>query len=364
MVIVRRILTVLPLMPVVIFLIVTSCSEKNPVEHITIESYEWNESPPEAQGLDSAIIENGFGEAQKTSFINGIVIVRNGYLVAEKYFNDHDKNMTDLIYSATKSVMSALIGIAIEENIIDSLDQRMLDFFPQYVSLNIDPKKHDITIRHLLTMRAGFDTDDHISEQIQGCQNMIEAIIATPLIFNPGEDFCYTSYGVHLLSGIITEATGISTLEYAKRMLFKSIGVHAVAWEMDQNGYMIGGGGLYATPRDMARFGYLYLEKGQVEGDQIIPSQWIEDSIQELIRIDDQWGEMEDVGYGYLWWTGKINAYSLYFASGFGGQFIMNIPVLNMVVAVTTDGSSENANKQYEPILHIISEYILGAIKN
>jgi len=339
-----------------------ACSVTNPTENVVIDSFQWDESNPDQQGLDPDILERGLQIAQETSFLNSIVVIKNGYLVAERYFNGHDKNMADLIYSATKSYISVLIGIALEKNILDSLDQKMLSFFPKYVHPNMDPRKHDVTIRHLLTMKAGFDTDTNLWEQVRESHNLIESVISSPLISNPGENFCYSSYAVHILSGIITKAAGMNTLEFAKKHLFKPLGIDAIAWESDQNGFIMGGGGLYSTPRDMARFGYLLLRNGRLEENQIIPSMWIQESVRDRLGISEHWGEMENLGYGYLWWTGKLNGYSLYFASGFGGQFIINIPDLNMVIVTTTAALSENASTQYEPIIQVISKYILGAV--
>lgn len=339
------------------------CSIEEPDRSVDLESYEWQLSSPEQQGLDSSILVKAFEEAEKMGFVNSLVVVRNGYLVAEEYYHSFNKNSMTLVFSVTKSLVSALVGIALEENTIDSLDQKALDFFPEYVNQNMDPRKHDITIRHLLTMKAGFDADQNVAHLLANSYNMIEAIIGLPILFQPGEGFCYTSYGVHLLSGIITKKTGTSTLEFAKRTLLRPLGIDTFAWETDQNGISFGGGGMYLTPRDMARFGYLYLQKGLLDGKQIIPTEWIEESVRDYLGENYTWCGIEEVGYGYLWWTGRMSTHRIYFASGVAGQFIINIPDLNMVVVTTADAENANAEGQPNAIIELILDYILPAVR-
>lgn len=267
-----------------------------------------------------------------------------------------------MIFSATKSFTSALIGIAIQEGYIDSLDQRMIDFYPEYDNHDLDPRKKNITIRHLLTMQSGFDQESNIGLEVGLAPNMIAAIIGSELRFDPGTDFLYSTHGSHILSGIITKATGMSALEYAIKKLFTPMGVQTMYWSHDQNGITYGGSGLYLTPRDMARFGHLFIEKGYLDTQQIIPADWIALSVRNHRNYREPWKEMNDVGYGFQWWTGRFDQYPLYFASGYGGQCIINIPDLNMIIVATMDASTEIGYQHMESLIPIIYNHILPSV--
>jgi CubicO group peptidase (beta-lactamase class C family) len=333
-------------------------------QSFTGESYDWPVSSPEAQGLKGDVLRSAFDEAEKKSYMYSLLVVKNGYLVAEAYYHGRNKNTLDLIFSATKSVTSALIGIAVQEGRIDSLDQKMMDFFPEYDTPDLDPRKKEITIRHLLTMQSGFEDEAHIGEKVDTASNMITAIITSELRFDPGTDFLYSTDGSHLLSAILARAAGMSTLNYAVKKLFKPLGIRSVYWASNKNGITYGGSGLCLTPRNMARFGYLYLEKGLVDQQQIVPADWIALSVQNHRSYREPWKEMDDVGYGFQWWTGRFGNYPVYFASGFGGQWILNIPDLNMIIVATMNAKTEVRWQHMESLIPLVSKCILPAVFN
>jgi CubicO group peptidase (beta-lactamase class C family) len=345
------------------FILFMACAVETPTDFNLFigESYNWPTSSPAEQGMDWNILKGAFDEVKQKSYMYSLLVVRNGYLVAEGYYNGRDKNTMDMIFSATKSFVSALIGIAIQEGYIDSLDQKMMDFFPEYDTPDLDPRKREITIRHLLTMQSGFDQETNLSG-VDTAPNMIAAIIASELRFDPGTDFLYSTHGSHILSGILTKATGMSTLAYAFQKLFTPLGIRSMYWSADQNGVTFGGSGLYLTPRDMARFGYLYLKEGFVDQQQIVPADWIVTSVQNYRSYREPWKEMDDVGYGFLWWTGRFGSYPVYFASGFGGQWILNVPDLDLIVVATMNAFMEVDWQNMESLIPIIHNYILPAV--
>lgn len=341
-----------------------SC-RKNPTESETYESYSWEVSTPEEQGFDGEILSNAIDEAEGKGFIVSLLIVRNGFLVSENYFSGgSNKHEAYSIRSITKSFVSALVGIALKENYIDSLNQGMLDFFPEYITQDMDARKFDITIKHLLTMKAGFDKDENVDPLFNINSNWIKDTIELPLINDPGDTFCYSTMGTHLLSGIITKATGMSTLSFAEKYLCEPLQISIRIWDKDPQGYYFGGGSMYVTPRDMARFGYLYLKNGLLDGIQIVPNEWIEESLQNYTGEERTWGVLNEVGYGYLWWLGKIHDRRIYFAIGYAGQYIINIPDLDMVIVTTSvfPFTSEMAEEQADSILEFIANHILPAV--
>ncbi|MBN1272051.1 MAG: serine hydrolase [Candidatus Aminicenantes bacterium] len=296
-------------------------------------SYNWPQSPPEAQGFNSEIFEKASRHAEKLGFVNSLLVVRNGYLIHEEYFNGIDKDTPQKIASVSKSFIGALVGIALREGLM-TLDQKMIDFYPDYVTPNMDPRKNDITIRHLLQMLGGFwDVDTMYSS------NRIKyAIEYIPLYSDPGTAFHYSTIGVHLLSGIITRSSGMSTLDFAQMFLFDPLEISVAAWSQDPAGIYTGGFGMEFTPRNMARFGYLYLQEGEIKGIRIISENYHQES-----RIPSDLSENElagcdavqESGYGYLWWIAKMGDTWTYLARGSGGQYIIVIPELKMVIVLT-----------------------------
>ncbi len=328
----------------------------------TLIPFDWKTSTPEEQGLDSELLSHAFKKIGKKPGYYSFLIIRNGYLVAEEYYNRGSKYVMDPVFSVTKSYISAVIGIAIDKGYIESIDSKLLDFFPEYIDEDTDPRKFEITIGHLLTMTAGFDHENNIGSELNKTENMIASIIASDLRFNPKTDFLYSTHGAHLLSGIINKVTGMSTREFTLRELFNPMGCESVKWIKDQNGIDFGGAGMFLTPRDMARFGYLYLKNGILDGKQIVPINWIKQSVTNHRHYLKSWNEMYDVGYGYLWWTGTLNEYPLYFASGYGGQWILIIPDLDMVIVSTMNALTELHGKQMEFFITIVNNYILPAV--
>ena len=316
-----------------------------------------------SQGLDSIKIANLASEIRSGNHkkVHSLLIVRNGYLIFEDYYYGNGVDKAHEIRSASKSYMSTLVGIALNNGFIHSLDQKMMDFFPEYQTPNLDSTKYQITIKHLLQMRSGLTDDDSYTES----ENWIKYITELPLGTNPGEQWYYATSGTHLLSGIITKATGKSCLDFAEEYLFEPLNISIDNWTQDPQSYYSGGNHMVFTSRDMVRFGLLYLNNGKFNGKQIISSQWITETLQPYSNTGWGWGsDFEEGGYGYLWYIGKMNQYQVYFAAGHGGQFILNVPKLNMVIVTTAEWwlMDGPAWIQMQTILSFISNNILTAV--
>ncbi len=326
---------------------------------------EWEISTPEDQGLDTKVLSRAFAKADQLDFVNSIVIVRNGLLVADVYYNGWDADDAHNFKGVSTSVMSALVGIALRENFLDSLDQKMLDFYPEYITPKLDRRKNDITIRHLLMMKAGFDKERNNYFQIYHSDNWIKSTIELPLLSNPEEKFRYNTFQPHLVSGIITKASGMNTLDVANKYLMSPLKISIKCWERDPQGVYFGGNDMYFVPRDMARIGLLYLNNGTLDGKEIIPTEWIKTSRSNYIEFTTQtWGELHDYSYGYLWWTGKIKDYEVFLEIGYGGQFVINIPALNMVIVTTANYGVDwdTADWQEREVINVVANYILAAV--
>ncbi|WP_057767115.1 serine hydrolase domain-containing protein [Cytobacillus praedii] len=281
------------------------------------------------------------------SNLNGIVVVKNGVIVYERYYNGYGRDHVHHVASVTKSVLSALIGIAIDSESIKNADQKVLDFFPEYSALDASRQKREVTIRHLLTMTAPYPFEDWHEPLDKMCMQPDWVNYTLDILGQKGSigPFKYSTAGAHLLSAIITRSTGQSAREYANEHLFKPLGMREIpdytmeafgfddlfgknvkGWVNDPNGYSTGGWGLTLTPRDMARFGFLYLNHGMWDNNQIISQTWVQEST-----------AMNPNNYGYLWWLRKENGFYAYSALGDGGNVICCIPEKDLVVAIASE---------------------------
>ncbi len=330
-----------------------------------VAPYDWPVSTPEEQGLPSELFENAFSRAEELPTLYSVLVARNGHLVAERYFSGQNPNRANYIASTTKSFTSALVGIALAEGYLDSLDQRMLDFFPQYVTADLDPRKRDITIRHLLQMRAGYGNDG--GEPWERSPDWIGSAIALPLTGDPGTKWDYSTGSSNILAAILTEATGMSAEDFARIHLFGPLGIDLAYWEQDPQGYNIGGYRMYLAPRDMARFGHLYLQNGAVDGLRILPASWTRASVRSFgpTTASHHWRSITDSGYGFQWWTGRLAGLEVYHAVGHGGQEILNVPELAMTIVTTSDAyfPGEVAWPNHQDIIDFIASEIVAPAK-
>lgn len=314
----------------------------------------WRTSSPEEQGISLQNLnqmENYIDDENIWHYIDSLLIIRNGYLVYESYPSRlYHENKKHNIYSSTKAFSSALIGIALEEGYINGIDDRVINYFPNKTIDNLDSRKQAITIRHLLTMTSGLEWDDNVNyPEMTRTSDWVQYILDCPMSHQPGMEWNYNSGGSHLLSAILEQTTPNGTLAYANTHLFDPLNISNYLWSTDRQGIPIGGTLLSLTPRDMAKFGFLYLNNGCWNGTQLIPSRWVADSRKSFTYL--QFEENQGAGYGYQWWIYKwANAYA---AIGANKQYIMVIPDLNLVLAV-------NCNTDF-PFINIVVDYILPA---
>jgi len=304
---------------------------------------DWPVSTPEAEGLDPDAVARIYAEAAGLDTIYSLLIIKNGRLVAEDYFNGSGSWDACILASVTKSITGALTGIALEQGYIEGLDQPMLDYFPELAGQVSDPRKFDITIRHLLQMRAGYpweESDPTLFQILFHDGFHTTDLVRFPLIRDPGTDHDYSNLSSHLLGIIVSRATGRDLLDYANEVLFHPIGAEAADWQMGWENYRLGFANIELTARDVARFGQLYMDGGLYEGEQIVPAQWVTDSL--ATYSTDAWDyrigrNVRDMGYGYQWWSLRSGVHVYNMAWGHGGQQIMLVHDLNMIVVVTAD---------------------------
>lgn len=236
----------------------------------------WDSAPPESLGIDSNTLLAFYRTIRDEQLnIHSVIVIRHGRIAAEGYYAPFGPTSRQQLYSCTKSFISALIGIAIQEGAIRSVDEPVLSFFPEYKVAHRSKQKERLTIAHLLSMTSGLEwsegapyTSDDLGQMVRR-DNWVQYILDRPMAHEPGTVFQYNSGNSHLLSAILQKATGQTALAYAQEHLFGPLGLEEVSWQSDPQGISIGGWGLSLTPHDMAKFGYLYLQRGVWGGTAI-----------------------------------------------------------------------------------------------
>jgi CubicO group peptidase (beta-lactamase class C family) len=321
-----------------------SCSE-DPVSTVDYQPLDlndgWRLSSAEEQGVDPAKLSAAYEAAARLSNIYSLLVAKNGYLIAERYYNGRDAFDPHLTASATKSYTSVLLGIALRENVLTSLDQTMMGFFPEFAGQPHDPEKDDITVRDLITMRSGYpnDSESPYIEMLRGSSDWLPYLLELPLQDSPGTTWAYSNLSAHLVAVLLARAANTTLLDFAQAQLFGEIDVVLHGWPRDANGYYYGSGDMQFTTRDMARFGLLYLNQGVLDGRQVVPAEWIEESWGDysVTPYSNYGSYFRNCRYGYLWWHADVGVWDVHYAAGHGGQIIAVVPELNMVVISTAD---------------------------
>jgi len=328
-------------------------------------------STPEAQGLDPELLDKLvrlIEEGERFPNLHSLLIVKNGYLVLEEYFAGWNAERLHTLQSVSKSYTSALIGIAIENGEIESVDELVIDYFPQWRDeLEEDPQRAAMRLEDLLTMRSGTDYHERGADSPHFQLNRTPRgwdrfYLERPMVQDPGTIWQYDSGGVILMSAILQQRSGMHADAYADSYLFPALGIERSSWFRNQDGHPHTGGGLHLLPRDMAKFGQLYLQGGRWGDQQVVPRWWVEASSRNVAPFEPPRGHV--VGYGYLWWILEpdpdgAGQETIYAAMGFRAQYIFVIPEHDMVVVVT--GGTQNGRDQRRPIGFFYS-HILKAV--
>ena len=312
-------------------------------------------------------LAQAFENASQIEDLQGLVVARNGEIVAEKYFNstgpDPDPNLH--VMSVTKSITATLVGIAIEKGFIESVNQKVSEFLPDESEI-MNPELGEVTIRNLLSMTCGQDWHEiGVPSEFMDfvhAPNQVEYIFQKPMINTPGTIFNYSDGGAHLVSVILTKATKMSTSEFADTYLFNLMGIGDKPWYTDRQGYNYGGVRLCLGNHDMIEIGNLYLNDGFYNGQQIVSSAWIDTVTSLKINTNNLIPFLSD--YGYFWWLGNAHGYDFFCANGYGGQFIFVVRDLDLVVSSRTSYriSEPKAGQNWYSVLNVIVNQILPAV--
>ena len=337
----------------------------SPTEREYWPTEQWRTADPADHGFDRDEMAEIERLADSHPNVRSVVIVRDGYLVYERYWDGLTAQDGHDVRSVTKSVVGALVGIAQAEGAIEGFDQTVGELFADRMPAGADPRMPDVTVRQLLAMTAGLPGDDPtlggdetVWERVAQQPDAVRGILGLPLAADPGAEWAYSSATSHLLSILVADTTGGSTLDFARDRLFGPLGIDTsdayvpsgpllgipppevleryerapVAWPTDEQGYHFGGAFLKLPTRDLAKFGYLYLNDGRWDGEQVIPAEYVRDSTSPGERTPDGAAD-----YGWQWWVPRQADHAPFFARGYGGQVVYVDRALDLVVVVTSD---------------------------
>ncbi|WP_409029345.1 serine hydrolase domain-containing protein [Gracilimonas sediminicola] len=309
----------------------------------------------QAQSSAPTSIEAVFEEAESIHSLRSVLIQQEGELLGAEYFRNASPDYPYNIKSASKSIISLLTGIAVDNGFI-SLNETLGDYFPEYFEANPNQKKENITIRNLLSMQSGLETTSFYNYGAWVVSNdWVEFQLDQDFVEEPGGQMVYSTGTSHLLSVILTKATGKSTKAFAEEYLFDPLSIDVGGWDRDPKGYYMGGNNLAMTPDDLLQIGQLMLNGGTYNGERIVSKKWVHDSFKTYTRSN-----YNPYNYGYMWWNRPVGGHKVFFAWGYGGQYIFMIPELSSVVVITNSLDGATQRRTYkEPIFNFLENSVI-----
>lgn len=313
-------------------------------------------APARAQPSDSILLAAAAREAAGLQNLRGMIVSQDDEILAEHYFRGGAGTRRFNIKSASKSVLATLVGIAIERGDIAGPDQPISDFFPQLLE-DPDRRKQSITVGDLLSMRAGLESTSFGNYgRWVSSSDWVSFALSRPMIAEPGGRMIYSTGSSHLLSKILTQSTGQSTFALARDQLAAPLGIDLRPWQRDPQGIFFGGNDMYLTPREMLRFGKMYLGGGEWDGQQVVPREWIRTSLIRRTRSN-----YSGHSYGFGWWLKESAGHPVHFAWGYGGQFIFVVPSLDLVAVFVSTSQGQRERGHLDAIHQLFDTLVVPA---
>ena len=319
--------------------------------------------PSAARAADSPVpplLAAAVREGDALPRLHSLLVSQRGTVLVERYFHGTRATRLANVKSVAKSVISALVGVAVARGVIPSVREPIGTYFGDLLRAPSDAPKRAITVEDLLTMRSGLETT---SNRNYGAwvrsPNWVRFALAQPLLTPPGTAMDYSTGSTHLLSAILTRATRKTTLQFAQEVIGTPLGFSVAPWTRDPQGIYFGGNDMAMTPRQMLAFGDLYLHEGRVGATQVLPAQWIRDSW--VPRGRSLRGDRDDREYGYGWWIRTLAGQRTYYAWGFGGQFIFVVPALELVVVTTSSTVTDDERRAHRRTVNELVESLVIA---
>lgn len=320
----------------------------------TYPNEDWQQAEEGTLKFNEELRSELYNELEKRPDIHTMLVIKDGKIIDDYGMGMNNNETIRSLNSMTKSVISILIGMAIQDGYIESVHQSVEDFIPEIKDYEQYEKIKKITIRDLLTMRSGIEWGPKNETARAGIGDTINYVFTRPIIRDPDVTFTYNSGGSDILSIIIERAVGKDTASYAEERLFQPLTIDNYYWEKHANTYYIGGRGLQLTPTNLARIGYLMLNDGVWENERLLPQGWVKESTTSY----SSGGYLRTKGYGYQWWIGESNGEEYYFAAGGFGQTLFVHPEKDLVVVFTGRILDHNSTVYYTLLRNYIFKYL------
>ncbi|WP_374373171.1 serine hydrolase domain-containing protein [Dongia sp.] len=308
---------------------------------------------------EAARLAPALDAARNLAQLHGLIIAQDGKALLAEPIRGPRLDQPVNIKSISKSVISALVGRAIGDGILPGPEAPVVALLEKRLPAEADPRLQRITLDHLLSMRAGLErtSGPNYGAWVKS-RNWVRHILSRPFVEEPGGPMLYSTGSTHLLSAILTDATGRSTLELARAWLGEPLGIDIPAWERDPQGVYLGGNNMLLSPEGLLRFGEMYRQGGQFDGKRVLPADWVASSWR--LRTTSRF---TGHGYGYGWFIYELGGHPVYYAWGYGGQMIYIVPDLRLTVVVTSDPSAPSGRSGYADDLHtLVARHIIPAL--
>jgi CubicO group peptidase (beta-lactamase class C family) len=316
--------------------------------------YTFPRSAPEAQGISSAAILGFLDEAeQKLDALHSIMVVRHGKVVAEGWWAPYAADEPHMMFSLSKSFTSTAVGLAIADGKL-SIDDAVLSFFPEEAPADPSANLKAMRVRDLLTMTTGHHEEDISAFAFSSEDSLVKKFLALPVAHKPGTFFFYNTPASYILSAIVQKVTGQTVLDYLRPRLFDPLGIVNPTWEASKQGISMGGFGLSVRTEDIARFGQLYLRKGEWQGKRLVPADWVETATARHVSNGSAPTSDWEQGYGYQFWRSR---HGFYRGDGAHGQFCLILPQYDVVIAITS------GTRDMGSVMNLIWDRLVPALK-
>lgn len=318
---------------------------------------------PATAGLDTLLLARAVEEAAGLDQLHNMLVARHGEVVVERHFRGPPPQRPANLKSASKTILSAVAGLAIREGYLEGLDQPVGPFFRDYLPVTngdggaADDPRNRITVAHLLSMSSGLESTSFGSRYGRWVSSgdWVRHALTRDVIHEPGARLVYSTGDTHLMSAVLTRAAGRSTHALARELLADPLGIQLPSWPRDPQGIHFGGNDMLVSPRGLLRLGELYRNGGILDGREILPRWWVEESWRIRLR-----SPRSGDGYGLGWWARTSEGHPVRFAWGYGGQFLFVVPSLELTVVFTSDPWTRQ--RGHNQSLHrILDRYLIPA---
>lgn len=324
---------------------------------------DWVTAKPEAMGLKDETVAEALQAGEAVPGLRALLVARNGVLVAERYYAGSTADGLQAINSATKSVCSMLVGLALRDGRIKSLDDTVAQLIPEAVAEVPDSPMAPVTLRQLLSGRSGLAFDPMQYGQLARAKPLVRWALSRPAEPVPAPGWSYNDALVALISPIVERAQGADLAVLAQRQLFEPLGIGRFEWRRDRDGHPVAPAGLALRPRDLLKLAALMADGGRWQGAQVLPEAWVNESLSPHGPATWRIGQITDIGYGLLWFTGRLHGHRIAWAWGYGGQFALLAPELKLVVATAATSPSTTAlQAQTGAVMALVAKMLLAAL--